>query len=147
MSTPDRKPVTQALVELLQKATDCPWAAVEAPDRMEAKPWGVVWSIPGGGFDYGAPLTAPDDTAQMVYQLDSVGLKESQAEWLADVARRSVLARTPRGAFQVAFPRIPAWAVIDRRPSGGPGGILPEGPPKARVYTVSERFVICVSPA
>jgi hypothetical protein len=101
--------------------------------------------IPGGGYD-GPPLRDPNADAAFVYQVDSVGRTRSQAEWAADVARRTVLARN-NGTFQVPFPDLEALVVINRDADTNPGGVTPQGEGINRVYTVSERFVLFVTPA
>lgn len=145
MTVPDRRLITNGLITLLD-AVGWPVGDHTAPERVSGKGWIVVYSIPGGGFEYGS-LRMPDETAQFTYQIDSVGLSREQAEWGADAVRRTLLARTGTGAFQVAFPAVAGWAVIDRHPDGTPGGVTPEGTPPNRVFSNPERFVLCVTPS
>lgn len=146
MTVPDRRLVTKGVLQMLA-AINWPVGDHTAPERVEGKGWLVVYSIPGGGYEYGSPLRSPDDTAQFTYQVDSVGLSREQAEWGADAVRRTFLARTGTGAFQVAFPNVlSGFKVIDRYPDGTPGGVTPEGTPPNRVFSNPERFVICVTP-
>lgn len=55
----------------------------EAPSGV-APPYCVVYPIPGGDT-YGT-LGAPNDDAELVYQVTCVGVSRKQAEWLADKA-------------------------------------------------------------
>lgn len=142
----DRRPLTHGFLELLRTGTAMPVGRGQAPAIIAGKPWMVVHVIEGGGYD-GAPLTDPTSDAAFVYQVDAVGRSEDQAEWMADVVRRTVLARTTSGAFQVPFPAVEAVKVIDRRPDTNPGGLTSEGTAPNEVFTVSDRFSIHVTPA
>jgi hypothetical protein len=141
----DRRPVTQSFVELLEEGTDMPIGLGEVPARLPKKPWGIVHVIDGGGFD-GPALTDPDADAAFVYQVDSVGFTVDQVQWMDDLVRRTVLARH-HGAFQVPFPEVEGVQVQDRRPDTAAGTAVPEGEPPNRVYTISGRYSIHVTPA
>lgn len=145
MSVPDRQLVTDAFVAMLAAGTAKPVGDHKAP-RDVPYPYSVVHCIPGGGY-WGAPLAAPDAQADFVYQVDSVSKNRKNAEWMADTVRRSVLARSPAGAFQVTLTPPVGWKVADRVPSGGPGGVEVEGVHPNEVFTIAERFVLRVVPA
>ncbi len=145
MTVPDRQLVTSALLTMLAAGTGKPVGDHKAP-LATAPPYSVLYSIPGGGF-WGAALVGPDADADFVYQVDSVGLKRNQAEWLADRVRRSVLARSSSGAFQVTITPPAGLKVADRLPDGGPGGVQVAGVPPHEVFSVAERFVLRVVPA
>jgi hypothetical protein len=146
MTVPDRQLVTTALVSMVASSTGKAAGDHKAPAaRTVGQPYVVVYSIAGGGF-WGPGLTAPDASADLVYQLDAVGATRAQAEWMGDAVRRTLLART-NGAFQVAFPAVSGWVMADREPSGGPGGIGVEGVPPNEVFTVAERYTLRLTPA
>lgn len=145
MSVPDRQLITGALIAMLATSTSKQVGDHEAPPDPVV-PYSVVHCIPGGDY-WGAPLAAPDAQADFVYQVDSVGLKRSQVEWMADRVRRCLLARSSTGAFQVTITNPAGWRIADRRPSGGPGGVDPQGVRPNKVFAVAERFVLSVVPA
>lgn len=145
MTVPDRQLLTTALLTMLVSGTGKPVGDHKAPLSTDP-PYCVLYSIPGGGF-WGAGLVAPDADADFVYQVDSVGLKRNQAEWLADRVRRSMLARSASGAFQVTLTPPTGLKVADRLPDSGPGGVQVSGIPPHEVFSVAERFVLRVVPA
>ena len=145
MTVPDRQLVTTALLSMLAAGTGKPVGDHKAPLSTEP-PYCVLYSIPGGGY-WGAALVGPEADADFVYQVDSVGLKRNQTEWLADRVRRSMLARTSSGAFQVTINPPLGLKVADRVPDGGPGGVQVDGDPPHEVFSVAERFVLRVVPA
>ena len=142
----DRRPITKAFKQMLETATGMPVGLVEPPPLVAGKPWGIIHSVDGGGYD--GSLGDPNSDAAFVYQVDSSGRTLEQSEWMADLVRRTVLARAGVG-FQVSFPPVPGVVVNDRRPDTTPGGASPEGEvsTNTRVYTVSERFSIHVTPS
>jgi hypothetical protein len=141
----ERRLVTAAFIQMLETATSVPVGLVEAPVVQPKKPWAVVHPIEGGGFS-GSPFYEPDSDAAFVYQVDSVGRSAEQAQWMDDLVRSTVLARSS-GAFQVSFPAIDAATVIDRRPDTSAGGVIPEGEKPNRLFTISSRYSIYVTPS
>jgi hypothetical protein len=145
MSVPDRQRVTTNLLAMLASGTGKQVGDSRSP-LNPVVPYLVVFPIAGGSY-WGAPLVHPDENAEFVYQIDSVGAKRDQVEWLADRARRTMLARTPNGVFQVSFTDPAGWHVADRMPYGGAGSVQVEGRPPNEVYSIAERFVLSVVPA
>ena len=145
MTVPDRQFITNAVIALLVTGTGKAVGDPKAP-LSTAPPYSVVFSIPGGGY-WGAALVGPEADADFVYQVDAVGLRRSQAEWMADRVRRTILARPSSGSFQVTLVPPTGWAVADRVPDGGPGGVQVDGSPPHEVFSVAERFVLRVVPA
>jgi len=151
MSVPDRQLLTNELIAMLKTATTKLVGDHKAPAGVPAfvkgqpapPPYSVVFTIPGGGY-WGPGLSAPDSNADFTYQVDSVGFSRSQAEWLADRVRRSILARTATGAFQVAIADPAGWRIADRAPDGGAGGVQVGGDAQYEVYSIAERFVLRV---
>lgn len=145
----DRRPITNALLQMLRDATARQIFDSVIPKGTvtpQGESWGLLHSIPGGGFD-GAPMVSPDSDLALVYQVDSVGRRRDHAEWMGDTVRRTILARTVQGRFQVAFPDPPGVLINDRRPYGEVGGVDAEGDDPYRVYTVAERFVLFATPS
>ena len=73
-----------------------------------------------------------------------MGKARQQAEWLADRVRLTLVSRNSLGGFQVTFPPLAGMSVISRSPDGISPGVIPEGPPENRVYSVPERYRISV---
>lgn len=147
MTVADVRPLTDWFIRLLEVGTSKPVGDMEVPVRPDPlSPYCIVYPIPGGSFD-GPPLVAPDADANVILQVTSAGKQRGQAQWMADLVRRVVLARDPAGAFQVRVDNPLGWAVIDRRPVGGPGGVDREGKAPHLVYSQSDRFGIFVTPA
>lgn len=144
----DRRPVTSALLLMLVEASGKPVGLGEPPSGIDdSEPWGILHSIPGGGYE--GSLNDPNSDIAFVYQVDSIGRSIGQVEWMADLIRRTMLARTASGSFQVAFPVLEGSIVNDRRPDTTPGGVIAEGEvsTNTRVYTISERFSVHVTPS
>ena len=150
MTVPDRQLLTNSLLAMLTAGTGRPVGDHKAPPPPAPPavyhPYSVLYSIPGGGF-LGAALVAPDADADFVYQVDSVGVRRDQTEWLADRVRRSMLARTASGAFQVSLLSPAGLKIADRLPDGGAGGVQVDGTPPHEVFSIAERFVLRVVPA
>lgn len=137
----DRRGVTDAFLALLRTGTSKPVGDHALPDHTPDQPFAVVYSLPGGGFD-GPPLTNPEDSSEFVYQVTSVGVTRQQAEWMADAIRRTVLARSSSGAFQVAIVS-PTGVAICGRMGEAPGGVEEEG----NLFSVAERFRLVAVPS
>jgi len=171
MTVLDRRPVASALVAMLAASTAKPCGDNRVPPDLpqpmppnKPGPYTVVHDIDTGDM-WGAFLVAPDACADLVYQVDSVGYSPEQCRWMADASRRTLLARSASGAFQVAFPE-PAYdettayeattryvtehfygiKVADRAFDSG-GGMETEGKRPNEVFTISERYVLRVVPA
>jgi hypothetical protein len=139
-----RKLVTDALIVMVASGTARPCGDSESPPEGKlVEGYTYVHSIDGGDFD-GPPLWSPESDATLVYQVTSVGVTREHAEWIADRVRLTMLARVADGGFQVAFPVLAGMKVIHRAPDGISPGVIPEGPPENRVYSVPERYRISV---
>lgn len=142
MTVPDRRHVTDALIALVAAGTGKACGDHKAPLGVEP-PYSVVYEIPGGAY-WGPGLVAPEQNADFVYQVDSVGLTRGQAGWLRDSVTRTMLARASSGGFQVALANPSGLRVADRVADGGPGAIQVEGKPPHEVFSAAERFVLRV---
>lgn len=147
MTVPDRQLVTTALIAMLSTGTGKQVGDHKAPAVLtKGEPYAIVYSLTGGGY-WGPGLVAPTASSDVVYQIDAIGATRAQAEWMGDRVRRTVLARTATGAFQVAFPAVAGWDMADREPAGGPGGVDVAGTPPNEVFTVAERFTLRLTPS
>lgn len=102
-------------------------------------PYMILYPIMGGTY-WGAPLTSPEDSMGLVYQVTCVGMREDQAQWLADEVRVRILDRNTDGAF-VSSLTVAGLNVIMREPEGPPSGPMQEG----KIWQVVERYKITVS--
>lgn len=79
MSLPSLRLHTDALIAALQ-GLGLTVGDAEAPNV--SAPYVTVYPIAGGSRN--GTIEAPDDDAELVYQVTCVGQKREQAEWLAD---------------------------------------------------------------
>lgn len=125
---PARRKLNTAVLALLRTATGRPLEMVRAPfkngdvEQVEDVPYGILYPIPGGGFS-GSPLYHPDEDASFVYQVTSVGLRDDQAEWMADKVREAMLGRDDQGSF-VHEMTVEDLVIVSREPTGPPGGLV-----------------------
>lgn len=122
--------------------TGRPVGLVEAPVVDSVKPdypYGIVYPIPGGVFS--GSMDQPDEDAEGVVQVTSVGETVDSVLAMAALVRSYFLSREPDGAF--AFPIDPGegWAVVFRRPTIAPG-VDPGG--KA-LFSVPETFILSIT--
>ena len=138
--TPDRRPVTEALVAFLATATGKPVGRATAPLGVDgtpaAPPFAVVYPLPGGDT-WGPVYDAPDAGAQLPYQVTSVGLRADQAEWLADKVRQAMLGRT-NGALT---PLVVSGVTVLDRSITGYGGAVVDGD----VVSVPDSYLVHVT--
>lgn len=135
MTVVARRSWTSALADFLASDTGVPVGRNRAPVTDDARYY-VLWSIPGGGLS-GPPLADPHADAALVYQVDSVGVRDDQVEWLADLAREAMLERAKAGVVP-----MPGWGVMGVWPDGAVGA--PDG--EGEVLSAAERFVVKVTP-
>lgn len=97
-TVPARAPQTTALVDWLagqtaiavgrgEKPPGVGWAGV--PGQSIFVPYYVLHPVPGGGLD--GPLGDPHADAELIWQLNSHGGTQQQAETAADLARAALL--------------------------------------------------------
>lgn len=109
-------------------------------DQVDADPpYIILYPITGGEF-WGAPLTAPEDAAGLVYQVASIGLRQDQAQWMADQARLKLIDRNDQGGY-ISTLSIPGLHVVMRTVEGPPSGPIQEG----KIWQVVEDYKITVS--
>lgn len=136
----ERLPVTIALVDFLAAQTGRPVGRAAAPVNVDGSPadppYAVVWPLTGGAT-WGPTYDGPDEGADLPYQVTSVGLRDDQAEWLADRVRQAMLARSDGSLAPLAVPGV---VVLDRAITGF-GGMDREGD----VVSVPDSFVVRVT--
>ena len=140
----NKKLVTAGMISIVEAGTDKPCGDHRSPeDGILADGYTYVHSIDAGSYD-GPALWSPESDATLVYQVTSVGVDRSQVEWLADRVRLTLVSRAALGGFQWPFPELAGMKVIHREPDGLSPGVIYEGPPENRVYSVPERYRISV---
>lgn len=108
MSVPVLRKHTDALIATLEAAISGGNFTVGDAEAENAPPTMVVYDIPGGR-SYGT-VAAPNEDADLVYQVTCVGETREQAEWLADKAISTLLAGftvTDRSIAQVDIDSFP----------------------------------------
>lgn len=143
---PARRLLTSALKQMLIDATGQPVEVSRAPfknndtKQVADVPYAILYPLPGGGSEGGAPLTHPDADLQFVYQVTSVALRDDQAEWMADKVRWAMLGRDSSGTFRWSLTAT-GMTVMDRRLSGAVGGLdLVD-----QIYQIPESYSIYVT--
>lgn len=108
---PSAKPVTDALIALVDAATAGPVGDGDLPTAGDP-PFSVVYTLPGGD-SWGPDYTAPQAAAVLAYQITTVGVSRAQAELHADLVRHALLDRDADGAFLTPMP-VAGLVVLDR---------------------------------
>lgn len=139
--TPEQLPITEALVAFLAAQTGKPVGRATAPltgaGVPAEPPYAIVYPLTGGAT-WGPTYDGPDEGADLPYQVTSVGLRQDQAEWMADKVRQAMLARQNGSlAAQLAVPGV---TVLDRAITAY-GGVDREGD----VVSVPDSFVVRVT--
>jgi len=147
---PPRLPFTKGLKTLLITVTGKPFFIARLPRDQAAipkPPYGIIYPLNAGRLT--GPDSDTDADATFIYQVSSVGLDATGAEWLSDKVRGGVLDRDPEtGDYVHAWPlpeNLP-WKVMSgaaRRSQAGAGAAVPsEG-----MVTIAEQFAVSVTPA
>jgi hypothetical protein len=142
----DRAPVDVVVKAALAAGTSRQVELMRAPDAP-LLPYAVLYPLHiawrRGSMAY------PDQLIGLVYQVTSVGMREDQAQQMADRVRNVMLGRTAAGAYAYNISNPTGVVIFDREAYGGDGGMDREtgGTDGNPVVSVPERFVIAVSPA
>lgn len=141
----NRKPVTDALIELIVSSTNRPCGDHRSPpDGVLEDGYTFLYSIEGGSFD-GAPLGPPEPDATLVYQVNSIGASREQVEQLAERVRATLIGRDNSGGYRSPFPILSGLKVINRASQGFLPGVISDGPTGREVYSIPERYRISVA--
>lgn len=143
MSTVDTGPIVDWLLDLLRAGTGKEIGDHQSPESPSF-PYGVLTVLDGSTFG-GPPLVAPEADMDIPVQVDSIGRTPAQARWMADIVRRTLVARFPGGRFQVNADDPEGYHVADRQTAGGPTVPIPEGNTADRVWSLPERFTIRIT--
>lgn len=145
-----RTPVTNGLLAMLRDVVARPVGDAVVPGPLtgtdDLVPYTIVYGMPGGRYT-GPPLLGSETSAQLVYQVTSVGETREQAEALADRNRDAILAmHTDAAGWLNPISAGPGRHVMSRDTVAGPGeAVAGDGPPDS-VWHVDERFVLHVEP-
>lgn len=142
-SVPKRRPLTQAIKDLLEAETPFKVGISYAPvdpitgDQIPL-PYYVIQPISGGSFS-GPEFCAPEADVELWYQVRSSGKRDDQADLLADMAREVLLDRSS-GQFVHAI-TYTGHIVQQRAAVGSPGKLDRVG----EIYTVPDTYSFCVT--
>lgn len=146
---PPRLPFTKGLKTLLVSVSGKPFFIGRLPRDQAAipvPPYGIIYPLNVGSLT--GPAADPDADGTFVYQVTSVGLDATGAEWLGDKVRGAVLDRDPDTGLYVhewPLPEGLPWKLMEgaaRRSQAGAGGL---GPSES-MLTVVEQFAVSVTP-
>lgn len=142
---PPRTVVTDALVAMLAAVTHRPCWGPSGPDPTDdayaLMPYLVVDLI-GAGVSYGS-VGAPDDTAEVVWQVTAVGETFESCQIAMDKARTAILERDGLGdGFSNTLPA--SFVTVVNRAWDGDAGTQVDG----GIVNVAERFRLtcCIQP-
>lgn len=138
---PAQRPVTDALAAFLATQTGKPVGKATVPLSAAGTPveppYAIVYPL-AGGATWGPDYDGPNEGADLPYQVTSVGLREDQAQWMADKVRDALLRRL-NGALAAQL-AVPGVTVLDRDITGF-GGLDREGD----VVSIPDSFVVRVT--
>lgn len=104
-------------------------------------PYLCLYQLPGGSYS-GPPLSAPEADLTIVYQVDAVGTRRDQAQYLADKARTLTLGPTAPG---LSAPT--GWRECARLAADTPPGVIRTPDARNPLYSVPQRFALAVTPS
>jgi len=139
---------TSALVAMLRAATASLSAVMVYDHRIPpagvSTPYGLVLAVDSPDPD-GPPWSDDEADATLTFQLDAVGKRRDQAQWLADRLRAAVLGRTgPNWTNAVS---VSGWVSADRRTTGQYGRVDREGSPRFELYVARAQYELAFTPA
>lgn len=125
-----------------------PWPVDANGDKL---PYYVVDYIDGGAEDDGPAFEDPTADATVAYQVQSVGCTVNQARAAADRVRDVITRRADKTAandgYVVPMPPTPGISVVGRVLYGTRGGLDSAGQEPNLVFTVTERFLVTLTPS
>ncbi len=106
--------------------------------------YAVLYQIPGGSLS-GPGLGVQSDVA-VAFQVDAVGGRRDQTQYLTDRIREIVTGQEPNGAYSHAMTAPEGWTVQARlTPDGLPGAYRDSSAPTP-IYQAPQRFTIVFTP-
>lgn len=117
----------------------------EVPDVVAGYPYSCLYSIDGGSYS-GPPLTAPEADLTALFQVDAVGTRRDQAQWLADKIKEVTLGRGPGGQLLYPLSVPTGWRECARLAAGTPPGVIRDPTAKNPLYSVPQRFAAAITP-
>ena len=142
MTVPARRPVTAGLKALIESGTGRPCRVATAPEdevgNTEDVPYAVLW--PSTGMFSGPGFVAPEADAVFQYTVHSVGMRDDQADFLADAVREVIVGRQENGSFLYPL-TVNGLTVMNRSIAQSAGPMDLNG----SVFTVAESYLIAVT--
>lgn len=109
-------------------------------------PYVCLYQIPGGSYS-GPPLTAPESDLTAVFQVDAVGTRRDQAQWLADKVFTVTLGRAPNGQLLYPLTAPGGWRECARLAADTPPGVIRDPTAKNPLYSAPQRFAVAITPS
>lgn len=108
-------------------------------------PYVCLYQIPGGSYS-GPPLWDPEADLTAIFQVDAVGTRRDQAQWLADKVKNVTLGRV---AGQLQYPLSPpaGWRECARLAADTPPGVIRSTDARNPLYSVPQRFAVAITPS
>lgn len=108
-------------------------------------PYVCLYQLPGGSYS-GPPLWDPEIDLTAIFQLDAVGTRRDQAQWLADKVKGVMLGRI-NGQLQHILGAPVGWRECARLAADTPPGVIRSTEAKNPLYSVPQRFAVAITPS
>lgn len=142
-NVPQRRKLTKALKELLELEVGVPVGVAAAPRNNDGEqadlPYIVIYPIASGFFS-GPAFCGPNADVKFEFQINSEGIRDDQAEWLADLVRVTLIDRDQHGTL-VNRIQYPDHSVMDQEIVGPPGKLDQVG----QIWSVKESYAFSVT--
>jgi len=108
-------------------------------------PYSCLYQVPGGSYS-GPPLTGPEADLTAIFQVDAVGTRRDQAQWLADKIKEVTLGRGPSGQLLCSLNAPTGWRECARLAADTPPGVIRDSTAPTPLYSVPQRFAVVITP-
>jgi len=136
---------TTALVAMLRAAVPAGIGLYDhrVPPTGVGTPYGLLLAVDSPAPE--GPAWSDDEAdVTLTFQLDSVGKRRDQAQWLRDRLRAAVIART--GPAWTNTLTVAGWVSADRR-TMSLGPVDRQGSPRFELFVAQDRYDLLFTPA
>ncbi len=106
--------------------------------------YAVLYQIPGGSLT-GPGLGAQNDAA-VAYQVDAVGRRRDQAQYLADRIREIIFGQDTNGRYSHGLTTPAGWVSAARLATDGLPGVYRDPSAPTPLYQAVQRFTVVFTP-